>query len=64
MSYEIVPWFRAGVESKGSYGEGEYAAGPTLAWTGSRIWANIGAVFGLNRNTNDREVRFILGVPF
>lgn len=64
ISYEIVPSLRAGVESKGSYSEGEYAAGPTLAWTGSRIWANIGAVFGLNRNTNDREVRFILGVPF
>lgn len=64
MSYEVVPWLRAGVESKGSYSEGEYAAGPTLAWTGNRIWANLGAVLGLNRNTNDREVRFILGVPF
>lgn len=64
ISYELAPWLRFGVESKGSYTEGEYAAGPTLAWTGSRIWANIGAVFGLNRNTNDREARFILGVPF
>ncbi len=64
ISYEIVPWFRAGVESRGSYTEGEYAVGPTLAWMGNRIWANIGAVYGLNHNTNDREVRFILGVPF
>jgi hypothetical protein len=38
--------------------------GPTLAWLGNRIWANIGAVYGLNSNTNDREVRFMLGVPF
>jgi hypothetical protein len=63
-SYELVPWLGIGVESKGSYTEGEYAAGPTLAWMGNRIWANLGAVFGLNHKTNDREVRFLLGVPF
>ncbi len=64
VSYEIEPWLRLGVESKGSYTEGEYAAGPTLSWMGNRIWANIGAVFGLNHITNDREVRFLMGVPF
>jgi hypothetical protein len=63
-SYELAPWLRIGVESKGSYTEGEYAAGPTIAWMGNRIWANIGAVFDLNHKTNDREVRFLLGVPF
>lgn len=64
ISYEIVPAFRFGIESKGSYTEKEYAAGPTLAWVGNRIWADLGAVYGLNKNTNDREVRFMLGVPF
>lgn len=64
ISYEIAPWFRAGIESKGSYTEGEYAAGPTIAWLGNRIWANLGSVYGLNHKTNDREVRFLLGVPF
>lgn len=64
VSYELAPWLRVGVESKGDYKTGEYAAGPTLAWMGNRIWANLGAVYGLNRRTNDREVRFILGVPF
>ena len=64
VSYGIVPWLRIGVESKGSYTEGEYAAGPTLAWSGNRIWANLGAQFALNSRTNDREVRFLLGVPF
>ncbi len=59
-----MPAFRFGIESKGSYTEKEYAAGPTLAWVGNRIWADIGAVYGLNKNTNDREVRFMLGVPF
>jgi hypothetical protein len=64
VSYLYVPWLSIGIESKGSYTEKEYAAGPTIAWMGNRIWANIGAVYGLNRKTNDREVRFLLGVPF
>ena len=64
ISYGIVPALRLGVEAKGSYSEKQYAVGPTIAWLGNRIWANIGAVYGLNSNTNDREVRFMLGVPF
>ncbi len=64
VSYEMMPWLRVGLESKGSYSEDEYAAGPTLAWMGSRLWANLGAVYGLNRHTNDREVRFLIGIPF
>jgi len=64
MSYEITPAFRFGVESKGNYDTDKFAAGPTLSWIGGRIWANIGAVYGLNNKTNDREVRFLLGVPF
>ncbi len=64
ICYEIIPWLRAGIESKGSYTHGSYAAGPTLAWTGNRIWADIGAVFALNSKTNDREARLMLGVPF
>lgn len=64
VSYEVLPWLRAGLESKGNYTEDEYALGPTLAWTGNRIWANIGVAYGLNNNTSDRSVRFILGIPF
>lgn len=64
MSYELAPSIRLGVESKGDYRDDTYAAGPTLSWIGGRIWANIGAVYGLNRRTNDRDVRFILGIPF
>jgi hypothetical protein len=64
VSYEVVPWLRIGVESKGSYSEGEFAAGPTLAWSGNRIWANLGAQYVLNSKTNDREASFLLGVPF
>jgi hypothetical protein len=64
VSYALVPSLRLSVESKGSFSEGEYAAGPTLAWSGSRLWANIGAQYALNNKTNDREVRFLMGVPF
>ena len=64
LSYEVKPWLRLGAESKGSYTNDEYAIGPTVAWMGNRIWIDIGAVFGLNRTTNDREVRFLLGIPF
>ena len=63
-SAELTPAVRVGIESKGSYSEGEYAAGPTIAWSGGRLWANLGAVFALNHKTNDREVRFLVGVPF
>jgi hypothetical protein len=63
-SVEITPVLRFGVESKGNYRTDKYAAGPTLSWVGGRIWANIGAVYGLNQKTTDREVRFLLGVPF
>lgn len=64
ISYELAAWLRIGIESKGSYTEGTYAAGPTIAWMGNRIWANIGAVYAMERKTNDREVRFVVGVPF
>ena len=64
IGYELVPWLRIGVESKWSYTKGEYAAGPTLAWMGNRISVNIGAVYRLNHNTNDREARFLMGIPF
>jgi len=63
-SYEINPILRVGVESTGSYTEGEYAVGPTIAWVGNRLWANLGAMFGLNRKTDDQQFRFLLGVPF
>jgi hypothetical protein len=63
-SYELAPWLRVGVESTGSYTNSTYAAGPTIAWMGNRIWANIGAVYGLNRKTDDRDVRFMMGIPF
>lgn len=49
ISYGIAPALRLGVEAKGSYSEKQYAVGPTLAWLGNRIWADIGAVYGLKK---------------
>jgi hypothetical protein len=64
VNYEIVPWLRFGIESKGNFRKDTFSAGPTISWIGGRIWANLGAVYGLNDRTNDQEVRFLLGVPF
>lgn len=64
MSYEILPSLRIGLESKGNYTNDKFSVGPTLAWAGGRIWANLGVVYGINNNTADREVRFLLGIPF
>jgi hypothetical protein len=64
ISYEMTPAFGLGVESKGNFRDRTYAAGPTLSWSGGRIWANIGAVFGLNNKTMDREARLLMGIPF
>jgi hypothetical protein len=64
VRYEVTPALRLGMESKGNFRTDKYSAGPTLAWIGGRIWANLGAVYGLNRRTDDRQVRFVLGVPF
>lgn len=63
-SYALLNAFRLGVEAKGSYSENEYAAGPTLSWAGSRLWANVGVLFGMNDRTPNTEVRFLVGVPF
>lgn len=64
ISYPIHHSLRIGIEGKGSYTENEYAIGPTISWVSGRFWATLGAVFGLNRNTDDRQIRFVAGVPF
>lgn len=64
ISYPFAHWLRIAVESKGNYRTDTYAAGPTLAFAGSRLWANIGVLVGLNDRTKDREVRFLMGIPF
>ena len=64
ISYPLHHSLRIAIEGKGSYTENEHAIGPTISWVGGRVWATLGAVFGLNRNTDNRQIRFVVGMPF
>ena len=64
VSYEFLPAFKLGIESKGSYNEREYAIGPTLSWANRMFWVSLGAAFGLNERTDDVQTRMIVGIPF
>lgn len=63
-SYALLPDFKLGIESKGSYSGREYAIGPTISWVGSKFWVSLGGVFGLNQRAADAETRMIIGIPF
>jgi len=64
ISYEFLPAFKIGIESKGSYTGHEYAIGPTASLATNRFWVSFGAAFGLNDKTDDVQTRMIVGVPF
>ncbi len=64
VSYEFLPAFKLGIESKGSYNGREYAMGPTLSCANSKFWISLGAAFGLNERTDDIQTRMIVGIPF
>ena len=62
--YAFFPSVRGSVELKGSYTEHESALGPSLSWVNSKFWVTLGAVFGLNKKTDDVQARMIVGVSF
>jgi len=64
LGYAVFPNFKVGVETKGNYGSRKYALGPTISWAGKKIWASLGAAFGVNTRTDDIQTRIIVGVPF
>jgi len=64
VSYALLPDFKLGIESKGSYNEREYAIGPTISWVSNKFWISFGAALGLNKKTDDIQSRMIVGVPF
>jgi len=64
ISYEFLPSLKFGVESKGNYSKEKYAIGPTLSFTTGRFWVSAGAVFGVNKKTDDLQTRMIVGIPF
>ena len=64
INYGFLPGLRLGAESKGNFNDSEYAIGPTIAWSNKIFWVSFGAVFGLNKKTDDIQTRMIVGVPF
>ena len=63
VNYGITPQFKIGLESKGNYTARKYYIGPTVAWAGSKLWASIGVVAGLNKRSDDLQARIIIGIP-
>jgi len=63
-SYALLPDFKLGIESKGSYSGRESAIGPTISWAGAKFWVSFGAALGLNKRTDDIQSRMIIGMPF
>jgi len=64
ISYRVAPALMLGVESKGSYSKNESAVGPVLSWSGRKFWIAMGAIWGVNRRTQDLQARVIVGMPF
>ncbi len=64
ISYEITPTFKIGVESKGNYTDRKYYIGPTIAWASSKFWVSAGVVGGINKRSDDLQIRMIIGILF
>jgi len=64
ISYAFTPQLRFGLESKGNYPQEKYAVGPTVSYSFKRGFIALGAVFGLNKRTDDVQTRMIVGIPF
>lgn len=64
LSYEFNPSWKVGLESTGNLSEDKFYLGPTASWAGKRFWVAIGAVAGLNEQSDDLRVRLIAGFPF
>lgn len=63
-SYELMPAFKFGLESKGSYTSEKYYLGPVASWATEKFWITVSPVFGLNNRSDDIQVRSIVGIPF
>ncbi len=64
--YALTSRFKAGIESKGNFPKEKYALGPTLSYTIKpfKAYVTLGAVFGLNKKTDDLQTRVIAGFLF
>lgn len=64
VSYEFSPTWKLGLESTGNYTDSKYYAGPTASWASEKVWVNLGALRGLNDESDDLRFRLIVGIPF
>ncbi len=66
--YEFSPRLSVGLESVSRMefedGEGEVATylGPTVSFASGEWWYNAGIIMGLNKNSDDFRVRFLMGI--
>lgn len=65
-SWKVSEVFKAGLEAAGEYQADEYYLGPTLHFKARdmKLWASLGYLAGLNRDSKDAQTRLIAGVPF
>ncbi len=64
INYAFTHRLKFGFESKGNYSKEKYAFGPTISYAFKKAFVAVGAVFGLNENTDDLQTRMIVGVLF
>jgi len=64
ISYNVIPALKLGFESNGSYSVRKTAVGPTLSWSGKKVWVALGAAWGVNRRADDLQARLIAGYAF
>ncbi len=64
VNYDIGSNWTIGLESKGNYTEGKYYIGPTVAWSAAKFWTALGVAAGLNEESDDLQVRMIVGMYF
>lgn len=64
LGYEFNPTWRVALESIGNFTEDSYYLGPTISWGGPHVWLAVGALAGLNDESDDLNFRLILGIPF
>jgi len=68
ISYEIAPLLKVGVETRGKFKSDKdtfsYSIGPTISYGKSNKFFNMGFQFGLNKHSNDLDMRMLIGIGF
>ena len=65
VNYQFVPAFKAGIEAIGNFEsaqDNEALAGPTVSFAAEKFFLSAGALWGLNKQSDDFRLRYILGI--